>query len=67
MKDFITINKLELASELANEKLINEWGNLIQIYVGEEDSITYYTDEAQEIFNQFYDEYLDLIESCKTN
>jgi hypothetical protein len=63
----IEINKLELASELAHEKLMNEWSNSIKIYENETDSVTNYTEEAQEIFNQFYDEYLILIESCKTN
>jgi hypothetical protein len=61
----ITINKLELASELAHEKLVLNWNESIRIYEDEEASITVYTEEAQDIFNEYYDEYLTLIESCK--
>jgi hypothetical protein len=64
--ELITINKLELASELANAKLEREWSESIKIYEDDDDGeITIYTDEAQDIFNQYYDEYLTLIESCK--
>jgi hypothetical protein len=65
MQELITINKLELASELANMKLEKEWLDRIQIYVDEEEGITTYTEEAQDIFNDYYDDYLNLIESCK--
>jgi len=63
--ELITINKLELASELANAKLEREWSESIKIYEDEFAGITTYTDEAQDIFNEYYDEYLTLIESCK--
>jgi len=65
MSELITINKIELASELANMKLEREWLDRIQIYVDEEEGITTYTEEAQDIFNDYYDDYLSLIESCK--
>ena len=61
----ITINKLELASELAHEKLVLNWSESISIYEDEEASVTVYTEEAQDIFNEYYDNYLTLIESCK--
>jgi len=61
----ITINKLELASELANLKLQSEWRDSIQIFEDETASVTVYTEEAQDIFNEYYDNYLTLIESCK--
>ena len=61
----ITINKLELASELAHEKLVANWSDSIRIYEDEEASVIVYTEEAQDIFNEYYDEYLTLIESCK--
>jgi len=61
----ITINKLELASELAHEKLVANWSESIRIYEDEEASVTVYTEEAQDIFNEEYDNYLTLIESCK--
>jgi len=63
--ELITINKIELASELANMKLEINWQDKIQIYVDEEEGITTYTEEAQDIFNDYYDDYLNLIESCK--
>jgi Mg2+ and Co2+ transporter CorA len=62
----ITINKLELASELANLKLQSEWRDSIQIFEDETASVTVYTEEAQDIFNEYYDNYLTLIESCKS-
>jgi Mg2+ and Co2+ transporter CorA len=61
----ITINKLELASELANLKLQSEWRDSIQIFEDETASVTVYTEEAQDIFNEYYDNYLTLIESCE--
>jgi hypothetical protein len=63
--EHITINKLELASELAHEKLVKNWSGTIQIFENDSDTITYYTDEAQDIFNEYYDNYLELIESTK--
>ena len=61
----ITINKIELASELAHQKLVANWSESISIYEDEEASITVYTEEAQDIFNEYYDNYLTLIESCE--
>jgi Mg2+ and Co2+ transporter CorA len=61
----ITINKLELASELANLKLQSEWRDSIQIFEDETASVTVYTEEAQDIFNEYYDNYLTLIKSCE--
>lgn len=61
----ITINKLELASELAYQKLVANWSESISIYEDEESSVTVYTEGAQDVFNEYYDEYLTLIESCK--
>jgi len=58
------VNKIELASELACLKLENEWSESIQIYVDEEADELHYTDEAQNIFNEYYDDYLSLIEKC---
>ena len=61
----ITINKLELASELAHQVLVLNWSEYISIYEDEEASVTVYTEEAQDIFNEYYDNYLTLIESCE--
>lgn len=65
MESSITINKLELASELASIKLEQEWGDRIQIYSDEDADVLTYTEEAQDIFNDYYDKYLSLIESCQ--
>ena len=58
----VLINKLELASELAHRKLVENWSDNIQIYEDKYAGITNYTDESQDIFNELYDEYLQLIE-----
>jgi hypothetical protein len=63
----ITINALELASELAHLKLESEWSESIKIYEDEESEVLTYTDEAQDIFNEWYDYYLTKIEQCNTN
>jgi len=59
----VLINKLELASELAHKQLINDYTNTFQIYEDENAGITNYTEVAQDIFNELYDEYLELIDS----
>ena len=61
----ITINKLELASELAHSELEYNWSDSIDIWEDETATIMVYTEEAQDIFNGYYDNYLILIESCK--
>jgi hypothetical protein len=59
----VLINKLELASELAHTKLVENWADSIEIYEDKYAGITNYTEEAQDIFNELYDEYLQLIDS----
>jgi hypothetical protein len=59
----VLINKLELASELAHKQLINDYTNTFQIYEDENAGITNYSEVAQDIFNELYDEYLELIDS----
>ena len=61
----ITINKLELASELAHRELEENWSYTIQIWEDVDAVMTVYTEEAQDIFNEYYDEFITLIESCK--
>jgi hypothetical protein len=62
----ITINKLELASELAHKELEENWSDYIDIWEDDTACITVYTEEAQDIFNDYYDKYLTLIENCKS-
>lgn len=66
MSELITINKLELASELAHIKLLREWYRPQEsIYVDEEANELTYTEDAQDRFNEYYDDYISLIESCE--
>ena len=62
----ITINALELASELAHDRTFYDSGDICnnedEMYNGEN-----YTDEIQERFNQWYDYYLTKIEECNIN
>jgi hypothetical protein len=58
------INVIELASELASQKLEANWSDSIKIYEDEESDELTYTEEAQDIFNEYYDAYLSLIENC---
>lgn len=69
----LLINPIELATKLAHRELeivmearygYNDMGK--HIYEPEnENEITSYTDEAQEVFDSLYDEYLEIIENCK--
>jgi type II secretory pathway component PulL len=60
----ITINVVELASQLASAHLERVHYNLIQIWEESEEGERY-TEKAQCIFNDLYDEYYALIESTK--
>ena len=74
METNITINAIELASNLAERDLSNFISTLSDeqydlkcpdgTYVETEDEIVY-TEEAQDLFNEFYDEFLTMIEECK--
>lgn len=63
----ITINKLELASELANMEMENNRKAGEITTMEDENGCIIYTEEYQDIFNEYYDKYLELIESCKVN
>jgi hypothetical protein len=63
MKTNVTINALELASELADAKVRKELTNYLQLDI--ESNVYTYTDEAQDLFNEYYDEYLTMIESAQ--
>lgn len=56
----LNINIVELASNLAHERLMNE-----SFKIFEDDEGTVYTEQAQDLFNKLYDDYWDMIESCK--
>ena len=62
----IEINLLEVASELAHEKVcarLEDDSN--EIYENVSDTITNYTDNAQDIFNEWYDYYYDFLLKLK--
>jgi hypothetical protein len=59
----VLINKLELASELAHKQLINDYTNTFQLIEEDTTNGIKYTEEAQDIFNELYDEYLQLIDN----
>ena len=63
----VLINVVELASELAHNQLEKDYSDLITIYKETDEPDTYYTEEAQDIFNDLYDRYYDLVLSCKSN
>jgi len=62
----VTINIVELASDLASIELEDNWRDTIKIYEDDEDGeCTKYTEEAQDIFNDLYDKYFRMIEQTK--
>jgi hypothetical protein len=64
----ITINLLEAASELAHEVVCAKFeDDDTAIYESTTNTITSYTEEAQELFNEWYDHYYDLLLNLKTN
>ena len=61
----VTINSVELASELANHE-VQEHFKYSSIPVYDEDEFEIrYTDEAQEIFDELYDKYYYMIEQTQ--
>jgi hypothetical protein len=61
----VTVNILELASDLAHNELETSFNEeAVVIYKEDEDTFVY-TDEAQEVFNELYDKYYTIIENLK--
>ena len=58
----VKINIVELASELADLELQDNWMSSIKIYSEDEDGNLSYTEEAQNVFNDLYDKYYSLID-----
>lgn len=59
----VTVNKLELASELAHYMLVQEWEDRAEnIFVEDDNGDTRYNEEAQDIFNHYYDKFEIIIE-----
>ena len=74
METNITINAIELASNLAERDLSNFISMMSEeqydkkfpngTYIENDEEVNY-TEEAQDLFNEFYDEFLTMIEECK--
>lgn len=60
----VTINIVELASELADKDLESHFGQKRWI---ESDDELIYTEESQDLFNEYYDYYFEIIEQLKIN
>jgi hypothetical protein len=63
MEHIVTINAIELASELADARVRKELTKYLQLDINT--NVYTYTDEAQDLFNEYYDEYLTMIEETK--
>lgn len=69
MSEIVKINILELASTLATTKTMEEMfsSGLIlnenEMYTPENEGVQYFTEQAQDIFNNHYDYYTTLIEN----
>ena len=62
----ININILEVASELAHKKLEEHFEfETNKIYEWVSDDESRYTEEAQDLFNEWYDNYYDLLFNLK--
>jgi hypothetical protein len=62
----VTINIVELASDLASYELEENWCQSVAIWEGGEDEeCTNYTEEAQDIFDDLYDKYYAIIENTQ--
>ena len=61
----IQINILEVASELAHKRLEAILIDDNLIYESPTEETTGYTDKAQDLFNEFYDEYFEFLLSLK--
>jgi hypothetical protein len=57
----IKINIIEVASELAEKEMIKYFSDDLELYSDEDEYCIVYTDEAQELFDQLYDKYFDLL------
>jgi hypothetical protein len=61
----ILINAVELASLLAESEMVKHYSDDVAIYKDGDDDCLVYTDEAQELFDSFYDNYYSIIEKAK--
>ena len=67
----VTLNPIELCSELANKRVFEHYkffnsskseDEIEDMIMFEENGVLYYKEDAQDMFNDFYDEYWTIIE-----
>jgi hypothetical protein len=63
----ININLLEAASELAHEVVCAKFEDDDNLIHMEDANGIYYTEEAQDLFNEWYDHYYNLLLNLKNN
>ena len=63
MEHIITINAIELADELADARVRKELTKYLQLDINT--NVYTYTDEARDLFNEYFDEYVTMIEGTK--
>jgi hypothetical protein len=63
----LEINIVEAAAELAERDVNKELDDQTLIYIFDEEGNSTYTEQAQELFNAYYDEYFDILLNCKTS
>lgn len=63
----VTINIVELASELANLEIEENRSIGEHNTIENETGCLVYTQEAQDLFDELYDKYYSIIEKTKTN
>lgn len=60
------INSLEVASELADLRVLEHFNYVKEdIYFEDMDGIITYRDDAQDVFNDYYNQYLTLLTDLK--
>jgi len=63
MEHIVTINAIELADELADARVRKELTKYLQLDINT--NVYTYTDEARDLFNEYFDEYVTMIEGTK--
>lgn len=63
ISDIIKINIVETATNLAHARMVDEiGGNTNDVWSEEEDNLNIYTEEVQDLFNEYYDYYYSILE-----
>ena len=63
----VTINMVELATELAENEMTKYFSESLELYSDEDEDCIVYTEEAQDIFDILYDKYYSIIEKTQLN